>query len=125
MPSLRTPRGAVAHRSGDTPGRRYFVGGLGKILITTGLLMFGFVAYQLWGTGIETARAQNHLESQFETQVASTVTTHRPHRDPCEIACGEDNIETPSDTYRPYVETDGLSVESRERSTRSGAVERA
>ena len=38
---------------------RWWVGGLGKTLIATGLLMFGFVAYQLWGTGIETARAQD------------------------------------------------------------------
>jgi sortase A len=45
---------------------RWWVGGLGKTLITVGLLMFGFVAYQLWGTGIETARAQNQLESEFE-----------------------------------------------------------
>ena len=28
--------------------------------------MFGFVAYQLWGTGIETARAQSSLEKEFE-----------------------------------------------------------
>ena len=46
---------------------RFYVGGLGKILIATGLLVFGFVAYQLWGTGIETARAQNQLENEFET----------------------------------------------------------
>jgi sortase A len=64
---------------GPTPGRvsrwdrppaphdwRFFVGSVGRILIATGLLMFGFVAYQLWGTGIETARAQNELEHQFE-----------------------------------------------------------
>lgn len=49
---------------------RYFVGTLGKILIATGLLMFGFVAYQLWGTGIETARAQNRLEDRFDTILA-------------------------------------------------------
>lgn len=36
------------------------------MLITTGLLMFAFVAYQLWGTGIETARAQNRLGNEFE-----------------------------------------------------------
>ena len=40
------------------------MGGLGKTLIATGLLMFGFVAYQLWGTGIEAARAQNSLETR-------------------------------------------------------------
>src|SRR5215207_9989485 len=49
---------------------RYFVGGAGKVLIALGLLMFGFVAYQLWGTGIETARAQNRLESNFEERLA-------------------------------------------------------
>jgi sortase A len=54
---------------------RFYVGGLGKILITTGLLMFGFVAYQLWGTGIETARSQNKLENQFEQLVAEAQTS--------------------------------------------------
>ena len=49
---------------------RFYVGGLGKILITIGLLMFGFVAYQLWGTGIETARAQNKLENEFQELLA-------------------------------------------------------
>ena len=52
---------------------RYWVGGLGKVLIATGLLMFAFVAYQLWGTGIETARAQNALEDDFNELLASTV----------------------------------------------------
>lgn len=50
---------------------RYVVGTLGKVLIVTGLLMFGFVAYQLWGTGIETARAQNRLEDRFQELLAS------------------------------------------------------
>ena len=51
---------------------RWWVGGVGKTLIATGLLMFGFVAYQLWGTGIETARAQSSLEKEFEELLAST-----------------------------------------------------
>jgi sortase A len=41
------------------------VGGIGKVLIATGLLLFGFVAYQLWGTGLEYAQAQNRLEDDF------------------------------------------------------------
>lgn len=64
---------------------RYVVGTIGKVLITTGLLMFGFVAYQLWGTGIETARAQNQLESRFEDAVAAaseTSTTEPPTSTP-------------------------------------------
>lgn len=37
--------------------------GIGRILIIAGLVVLGFVAYQLWGTGIETARAQNDLST--------------------------------------------------------------
>ena len=57
-------------RPPDPHDWRYFVGTLGKVLIATGLLMFGFVAYQLWGTGIETARAQRALKSEFRELVA-------------------------------------------------------
>ncbi|HEY4334054.1 MAG TPA: sortase [Ilumatobacteraceae bacterium] len=44
---------------------RWIVGHIGRTLITLGLLMFGFVAYQLWGTGIQTARAQSDLRTQL------------------------------------------------------------
>jgi sortase A len=60
---------------------RFWVGGLGKVLIASGLLMFGFVGYQLWGTGIETARAQNQLEDEFTELldgVASTSVANSP-----------------------------------------------
>ncbi len=57
-------------RPPDPHDWRYFVGGAGKVLITIGLLLFGFVAYQLWGTGIETARTQNRLENEFEQLVS-------------------------------------------------------
>lgn len=52
---------------------RYFVGGLGRILIVTGLLMFGFVAYQLWGTGLEYAQAQDRLDDELEELFAAAV----------------------------------------------------
>ena len=51
------------------------MGGIGKTLIATGLLLFGFVAYQLWGTGIETARAQDSLGNEFEELLAATPVT--------------------------------------------------
>ena len=56
---------------------RWVVGGIGKVLIATGLLMFGFVAYQLWGTGIEYAQAQNQLDDEFEELLASDVDRRR------------------------------------------------
>lgn len=53
---------------------RWFVRLIGKTLIVTGLLMFGFVAYQLWGTGIEYARAQDRAENQFDEMMAAVST---------------------------------------------------
>ncbi|HYF46722.1 MAG TPA: class E sortase [Acidimicrobiales bacterium] len=42
------------------------LGRVGRVLITAGLLILAFVAYQLWGTGLQTARAQNSAEDEFE-----------------------------------------------------------
>lgn len=53
---------------------RWFVRLVGKTLIVSGLLMFGFVAYQLWGTGIEYARAQDRAENQFDEMMAAVST---------------------------------------------------
>jgi sortase A len=50
------------------------VGLVGKSFIALGVLMFAFVAYQLWGTGIQTAQAQNDLENQFQELLGSTST---------------------------------------------------
>ncbi len=54
---------------------RWVVGGFGRTLITLGLLMFGFVAYQLWGTGIQTAQAQRELSAEFNKLVGGAGTT--------------------------------------------------
>ena len=40
--------------------------GLGQTLITAGLVILLFVAYELYFTGIETARAQNQLSDEIE-----------------------------------------------------------
>ncbi|MGD9704220.1 MAG: class E sortase [Acidimicrobiia bacterium] len=53
---------------------RWVVGGVGKTLIATGLLIFAFVAYQLWGTGIQYAQAQDRLENQFDELLATAAT---------------------------------------------------
>src|SRR5204863_4188239 len=57
---------------------RRVLGAVGRVLVTTGLLLLLFVAYQLWGTGIYEARAQNDLQHQFEQaqrRAAETSTT--------------------------------------------------
>ena len=53
---------------------------LGRMLVTVGLLILLFVGYQLWGTGIFTARAQSDLKKRFNTAldnptVQSTTST--------------------------------------------------
>jgi len=54
---------------------RWKVALVGRTLITLGLLMFAFVAYQLWGTGIQTAQAQHTLDHQFAQELAGTTTS--------------------------------------------------
>ncbi|MBL8778600.1 MAG: class E sortase [Acidimicrobiales bacterium] len=43
---------------------------IGRVLITAGVLILAFVAFQLWGTGIQTRQAQSSAESEFEAQAA-------------------------------------------------------
>jgi len=62
-------------------GWRYAIGTLGKGLIALGLLMFGFIAYLLWGTGFETARAQRELTERFTETLESTPTATAPAGD--------------------------------------------
>ena len=50
------------------------MGGIGKVLIVLGLMMFAFVGYQLWGTGLQTARAQHDLENEFKKALQNTTT---------------------------------------------------
>jgi sortase A len=59
---------------------RRVLGGVGRVLVTVGTLLLLFVAYQLWGTGLYTAQAQNRLGDQFRhalerAQPATTTTT--------------------------------------------------
>jgi sortase A len=53
---------------------RWVVSGIGKVLIVAGLLMFAFVAYQLWGTGIEYAQAQSRLDDELDELFAPSAT---------------------------------------------------
>jgi sortase A len=56
-------------------GVRRVVAGVGRALITIGVLILLFVAYQLWGTGISEARDQHRLKNQFKTLQQAPPTT--------------------------------------------------
>lgn len=50
-------------------GLARLLGGVGRTMITAGVLLLAFVAYQLWGTGLRTAQAQDRLDDQFQEQL--------------------------------------------------------
>jgi sortase A len=64
-------RTRLDHRASARDHRRYDrqvrrgIAGIGRALVTVGILLLLFVVYQLWGTGVFTARAQDHLKTEF------------------------------------------------------------
>jgi sortase A len=54
---------------------RTAVGWVGRVLLTSGILLLLFVAYQLWGTGVLQARDQDHLREQFQHTASTSTTT--------------------------------------------------
>jgi len=61
--------------SGGSGRGRLAVREIGLSLITVGVVIFLFVAYQLWGTGIAESHSQSSLAKQFAAQVAKDKTT--------------------------------------------------
>jgi sortase A len=51
---------------------RRTIAAIGRLLVTVGLLILLFVTYELWGTGIFTARDQSRLKSQFHRELLQT-----------------------------------------------------
>lgn len=80
-----TPQSQPPTRGDRRPWFRYgwrsVIGGIGRLFISLGMLLFGFVGYQLWGTGIQTAHAQDNLRNAFAAaqstlpRLVPTVTT--------------------------------------------------
>jgi sortase A len=66
-------------------GWRSVIGAIGRLFIALGMLLFGFVGYQLWGTGLQTAASQRALKKEFASKLqapiarpATTVATTLP-----------------------------------------------
>ncbi len=76
--SSRGP-GGDASRLGPTGSRHRVarvVGAVGRLMITTGVVVLLLVGYQLWGTNIQTARSQDELANEYEA--LETETAHDP-----------------------------------------------
>jgi sortase A len=57
---------------------------LGALCLVGALLVAGYMGWLLWGTGLETARAQNHLREQIDKVIARPrpLDLERPTRPP-------------------------------------------
>jgi sortase A len=82
---------------------------VGRTLITAGLLILGFVCYQLWGTGILEARAQNDLENEFESELVSVDPDGPRGRDAPETR--EDIVVPPQGEVAGIIEIPAIDVE--------------
>ncbi len=58
------------------------LGAVGRVLITAGTLILLFVAYELWGTGIHTAQAQDDARDEIEQQTEAYSAEHPDPRPP-------------------------------------------
>jgi sortase A len=54
------------------------IGGIGRFLIGTGVLLLLFVAYQLWGTGLQESRSQRSLTREFEKVLEAATPSTTP-----------------------------------------------
>lgn len=102
-------------------GVRTVIRGFGKALICVGILLFLFVAYELWGTGFAERRGQKALAASFNRRVApltplptlpgadisSAPTTTLPAVD---LGAGVALIEMPSIDVKKFV-VEGVEVE--------------
>jgi len=100
-----------------------FLGAAGRTCITAGVLILLFVAYQLWGTGIREAQAQDRLEDDFAEVLeaaerpspsTSTTSTTAPGEEPPETAPAIEAVPEGEPTARiiiPKIGVDKIVVE--------------
>jgi len=74
----------VAHTAGVVdrrrrrPSARGVIGVTGEVLITLGVIVFLFLAYELWFTGVYTAHAQSNLKRELHSQWARPLPSATP-----------------------------------------------
>ena len=54
---------------------RRIIAGLGRTFISTGVLVLLFVIYELYGTSLQEASAQNHLKNKIKSEAHNALTT--------------------------------------------------
>ena len=74
------PSGGSSPHATHIKRRRAAARTVGRALVAVGVLLFLFVAYQLWGTGLAEERAQRALRSDFEARLSSPPTLPVPEQ---------------------------------------------
>jgi len=93
------------------------LGAIGRFMIRAGAVVLLFVAYQLWGTGLATARAQDRLRSEFTdslARVAANDSASTPTTPDAAIAPGATVVDPGGPVARlqlPTIDSDHIVVE--------------
>lgn len=95
------------------------LGGIGRTFISTGVIILLFVAYQLWGTGVQEARAQGRLADDFaelratfsDPELVDPGTTTTP-AEPGDAAANEDDPVLGADDPAAPTEAEPVAVEA-------------
>lgn len=77
------------------------LGAVGRFLIGLAVVMLLFASYQLWGTGIQEARAQNALADEFDELLAAADTVDTNVVAPEAVPPPDDPDQTPGTTAPP------------------------
>jgi sortase A len=86
------------------------LGALGRTFITAGTLLLLFVAYQLWGTGIREAQAQDRLEDDFEVLLDDA---DAPRRAPTAVVTADPIAPVPEGEATAMLEIPKIGLERR------------
>ncbi len=94
------------------------MGGVGRTLITLGVLVMLFAGFQLYGTGILEAQAQEALTSEFDAKLATLeaaglITTSPETDSAASDAVSDDNSETAADPDEISEMQDGINLANR------------
>ncbi|MGH9278195.1 MAG: class E sortase [Acidimicrobiales bacterium] len=96
---------------------RTVIRGIGKTLISVGVLLFLFVGYQLWGTGLAEAKGQRALEDSFQRRLTplpalpgDSPTSSPTTRPPIQLGDATALIEIPKIDVKKFV-VEGVGVE--------------
>ncbi len=74
----------------QVPRLAIILGAVGRTLITAGIVVFLFVGYQLWGTGIQEKNSQDSLSSRLDERLAMAARNPAAINDSADSTIGTD-----------------------------------